>query len=370
MPRLPNLSRRGLHTRLLASHLRVVAVGAVTLFISVDLVAPHAFDAAMGHAMDGMDEMMGSLVRAAFKDAVQTALLIATLVATAVAFVASLALSSRFSRPIARLAAASRRIAAGRYAERVPVSGDDELGELAASFNTMATSLEVTERRRIELVGDVAHELRTPLTTLDGYLEGLEDGVIEASPATWTLLRGETRRLARLVGDLQELWRAEARQLPLAIESIDGVQALEAAAGRFRKIAAEREVSVEVGASIGPVEIRADRERLAQVLDNLIGNAVRYSDPGTSVAVGAVGSDREVIIFVSDRGPGLTREQLDRVFERFYRVERSRSRALGGSGIGLAIVKALVDLMGGRVWAESGGPGQGSTFRVAMPRAE
>jgi signal transduction histidine kinase len=355
---------------MLVSHLLVVAVGAVALFISVDLVAPHAFDAAMGPSMYGMGDMMSSLVRAAFKDAVQTALMIAAFVAIAVALVASLALSSRLSRPIARLAAASRRIAAGRYAERVPVTGDDELGELATSFNTMAASLEATERRRIELVGDMAHEFRTPLTTLDGYLEGLEDGVVEPTEATWTLLRHETRRLARLVSDLQELWRAEARQMPLTIESAHVAEALEAAAERFRTIAAERAVTVEVRAPIGPVEIRADRERLAQVLDNLLSNAIRYTDRGTPVTIGSIVEDREVIISVSDHGPGLTREQRDRVFERFYRVDPSRTQALGGSGIGLAIVKALVDLMGGRVWAESGGPGQGSTFRVAMPRAE
>ena len=369
---MPALRRPRIRTRLIASHLLVVAVGVATLFLAVGFVAPRAFDAAMGHSMggpNGMDEMMRGLVRAALQDALQTALTIAAVVATAVAVAASLALAARFARPVARLAAASRRIAAGRYAERVPVTGNDELGELAASFNTMAASLEATERRRLDLVGDMAHELRTPLTTLDGYLEGLEDGVIEASPATWALLRGETHRLARLVSDLQELWRAEARQVPLTIERVRVDQLLQATADRLEPLASERRITVAVQPPIGPTEIRGDRERLAQVLDNLIGNAIRYSDVGSAITLASVGDDREVVVSVADLGPGLTADQLERVFERFYRVEPSRSRSLGGSGIGLAIVRALVDLMDGRVWAESPGPGHGTTFHVAMPRA-
>lgn len=368
----PALRRWRIRTRLIASHLLVVAIGALTLFVAAGFVAPRAFDAAMGHAMGGsggMGEMMSDLVRTAFQDAVQTALVIAALVAVSAALLTSLVLSSRLARPITRLAAASRRIATGRYAERVPVTGDDELGELAASFNTMAASLEATERRRLELVGDMAHELRTPLTTLDGYLEGLEDGVIEASPATWALLRGETHRLARLVSDLQELWRAEARQVPLTIDVVRLDELLKATADRLEPLASERRVTIALQPPIGPTEIRGDRERLAQVLDNLIGNAIRYSDVGSAITLASVGDDREVVVSVADLGSGLTADQLERVFERFYRVEPSRSRSLGGSGIGLAIVRALVDLMGGRVWAESPGPGRGTTFHVAMPRA-
>ncbi|MBI3747528.1 MAG: HAMP domain-containing protein, partial [Chloroflexi bacterium] len=155
---------RRLGMRLLLANVVVIAVGSVTLFLTVGLVAPGAFDAAMGHAMNGtgMDEMMGDLVRAAFHDAIQTSILLAVLAASVAAVVVSVALSARLSRPISRLAQASRRIAAGRYAERVPVTSEDEIGELAGSFNTMAASLETTERRRLELVGDVAHELRTP----------------------------------------------------------------------------------------------------------------------------------------------------------------------------------------------------------------
>lgn len=355
--------------RFVLSHLAVIAVGTLTLLLTVGLVAPGAFESAMGHSMAGMGEMMDSLVRAAFREAVRTALVVAVVASGAAAVVVSLALSTRLSAPIARLARAAERIAAGRYAERVPSGGSDEIGELATAFNTMAASLEATERRRLQLVGDVAHELRTPLATLDGYLEGLEDGVVEPNSATWSLLRRETSRLARLVDDLQELWRAEARQLPLRIEPVDSAAVLREAAERFAPTAASRTITIRVDAPPGAPSVLADRERLGQVLDNLLSNALRYAPAGSEVRLGVEGGPGEVVLAVADEGPGLTEEQRELVFERFYRIDPSRSRALGGSGLGLAIVRALVELMGGRVWATSEGPGRGSTFRVALPPA-
>ena len=363
--------KRRLWSRLLFSHLIVVAIGSATLLLAVGLVAPGAFDAAMGHAMGGveaMNEMMTGLVRAAFQDAVQGALVIAIAVAALAAVVASIALSTRLSRPIGRLAQASGRIAAGRYAERVPVSSDDEIGQLADSFNTMAASLEATERRRLELVGDVAHELRTPLATLDGYLEGLEDGLFKPTEPTWELLRGETARLTRIVNDLQDLWRAEARQLVLKIEPVDVMALVSAMIERYTAPAAERGIALRMDAGPMITTVSADRDRLVQVLDNLLSNAVRYTADGSEVAVRVRGSTDTVTVSVADQGPGLTDEQREQVFERFYRADPSRSRALGGSGIGLAIAKALVEHMGGRIWAESEGPGTGATFNVALAR--
>jgi signal transduction histidine kinase len=365
------VSRRSrISTRLLFSHLVVVAIGSATLLVAVGLVAPAAFDSAMDHAMSGMEgmsEMMSELIRTSFQEAVQTALVIAVVIAAASAIVVSLALSTRLSRPIGRLAAASRRIASGRYAERVTVTSDDELGELAESFNTMADSLEATERRRLQLVGDVAHELRTPLATIDGHLEGLEDGIIKPGDATWSMLRGETARLSRLVNDLQELWRAEARQLPLSLKSVDVVNELKAATLRNATLAQEHGIEVRSDVVAGRLTVRADPERLGQVLDNFLINAIRYSPRGSAVTLTASKVMGDVAIAVSDRGQGLTAEQLERVFERFYRVDPSRSRALGGSGIGLAIARALTEAMGGRAEAFSDGPDLGSTFRVFLP---
>ncbi|NJD29522.1 MAG: cell wall metabolism sensor histidine kinase WalK, partial [Chloroflexi bacterium] len=228
--------------------------------------------------------------------------------------------------------------------------------------------LEATERRRLQLVGDVAHELRTPLATLDGYLEGLEDGLIKPVGPTWKLLRGETARLTRMVNDLQELWRAEAKQLVLKIEPVDVTALVAAAIERHAASAAERGVALRVEAdSIAPT-VGADRDRLVQVFDNLLSNAIRYTADATQVTVRLRAAPDEVVVSVVDLGPGLTDEQRERVFERFYRADPSRSRAFGGSGIGLAIAKALVELMGGRIWAESDGPGTGATFSVALAR--
>ena len=363
---------RRLWGRLLLSHLVVVIIGSATLSVAVGLVAPGAFSDAMGHAMTGMEGMsdaMGGLVRAAFEEAVQKALVIAVVVAALAAIIVSIALSTRLSRPIGRLAQASRRIASGRYAERVAVTSDDEIGELAVSFNTMADSLETTERRRLQLVGDVAHELRNPIATLDGYLEGLQDGIVKPGEATWTLLRGETSRLARLVNDLQELWRAEARQMPLSLTVVDVAHEVTAATGRIATHAQAQ--GIEIGVAAGPARLaaRADAERLGQILDNFLSNAIRYGPPGSAVSVAARRAGDDVTISVTDQGPGLTEEQAARVFERFYRVDPSRSRALGGSGIGLAIARALAEAMGGRVEAISDGPDLGATFRVILPAA-
>jgi len=250
----------------------------------------------------------------------------------------------------------------------VPIEGEGEVAELAASFNQMSSSLEAIERRRLQLVGDVAHELRTPLSTLDGYLEGLQDGVVQATPQTFALLQRETRRLTRLVGDLSELWRAEARQLPLTIERVDVGDVVSEATMRFATLAAERRVRVEADVSDGAAAL-GDRDRVIQVLGNYLSNAIRYAPEGSTVVVRSRVREAIVELSVSDAGPGLSADQRAQVFERFYRLDPARSRGEGGAGIGLAIVRALAESMGGRAWAESAGPGRGSTFSVALPAA-
>jgi signal transduction histidine kinase len=359
---------RSLRARLLAAFLVVAAAALGTVAVAVLLVGPGYFADAMGHLPgDPMGEAMGEATQVAFEDAMRQALLAATVIAVATATVVSLAVAARIARPISALAGAARRVAGGHYAERVPADEPGELGELAESFNEMAGSLESTERRRVQLVGDVAHELRTPLTTIDGYLEGLEDGVIEARPETWRLLRTETARLTRMVSDLSELWRAEARQLPLEIERVDASEVAREVAERFRPQARARGIEVEVREA--PAAALADRDRLAQVVSNYLSNALRHAPDGSRIVVEVVERGATVRLVVADEGPGLAPEQLEAVFERFYRVDPARSRAAGGAGIGLAIVRALAEAMGGQAWAESAGQGRGSTFLVELPRA-
>ena len=364
-----SLRPKGLRGRLLTANLIVAGATLGTVLVGVSLIGPGYFQDAMGHRPgDTMGQAMDAATLGAFREAIRTSLVAAAVTALVAAVVVSLALSTRIAGPVTRLVDAARRIAAGHYAERVPLVAEGEVGELASAFNQMSSSLEATERRRLELVGDVAHELRTPLTTLDGYLEGLQDGVVEPTQETWKLLRNETGRLTRLIGDLGDLWRAEARQLPMRIETVDVAALVPEAAERHVAEAASRNLVLKVEAGV-PAPARADRDRLVQVIGNYVSNALRYAPSPSTVTLSVTRRADEVVVAVRDEGPGLASEQLTHLFDRFYRADPSRSRALGGSGIGLSIARALAEAMGGRAWAESGGPGSGSVFYVALPAA-
>lgn len=365
----------GLRSKLFTSHLLVALVGTLTFLAAVSLIAPVLFGNLMsgmmgeGGAMSPMNmgDMMESVSRA-FGRTLIYSLLIAAFTATVTAVVASLFVARRIVEPVRGMLAATRRISAGRYDERVPIREDDELGALSEGLNTMAAALEATERRRREFVADISHELRTPITTLQGYMEGLMDGIVEPSGETWALLYGETERLRRLVDDLQQLSRAEAGQLALDTTSVSPGEAIRLATESMLPLYDEKGVSVESRAEDTP-SVRADAGRLVQVLTNLLGNALRYTPEGGRVTVEAALQDGMVLFTVEDTGAGIASEHLPHVFERFYRVEKSRSREGGGSGVGLAISRALVETMGGEIWAESAESGTGATFRFTLPVA-
>lgn len=369
----------GLALKLFLSYVVVIVVGIGTVLLVAGSLSPTFFSAAMRGMMGGVAGMMAGPdgimqgLDLALADAFRAALLRGLLVAAAVALLAAMAISAfvagRIVQPVRRLAIASRRLATGRYAERVPAGGGDELADLAHSFNDMAAELEAVERRRLELVGDVAHELRTPLATLQGSIEGLLDGVVQASPETWARLDGEVGRLRRLVDDLEELSRAEARQIPLQLQAIAPADVLGAAVELLEPSFVEKGVSLETNAPSSLPLVRADRDRAVQVLTNLLSNALRYTSAPGRVTVTARAEEGVMRFSVVDSGVGLSSAELLRVFERFYRTDRSRSRAAGGSGIGLTISRALVEAMGGRIWAESPGAGQGSTFSFELPLA-
>lgn len=381
---------RSLGVKLFASYLVVVAIGIATLIVAASLAAPSFFDLRMARMMNGAGAGIGMMMGrggvgadtgqtvaqfdAALADTFRTSLtqglLLAAAVAIAAAAGASLLVSRRIAAPIHQLAHASHRLADGQYSERVATRGEDELSELGTSFNAMAAALEQTEQRRMQLIGDVAHELRTPIATLRGYLEGLMDGVVQPTDETWTRLHGETGRLQRLVDDLQELSRAEAHQLSLKPRRISVVDTVRIVISRLRDDFLQKGVALDVDVPDGMPPAMADPDRVVQVLTNLLTNALRYTPaPGhVGVQVTCAG-DEELSIAVCDTGVGIPAEHLPHVFERFYRVDKSRSRALGGSGIGLTIARAVVEAMGGRIWAESDGAGRGSTFRFTLPVA-
>jgi signal transduction histidine kinase len=370
-----------LRGKLLLAHVVVIAVGLLAGYLVATAAAPRFFDYHVGmmrgpgplgmgpRGMPPMAEAMDAALSQAFQTALHQALAAAGVVALAVALGASAFAAQRIAAPAQRLSAAARRIAGGQYAERVPAAGRDELGVLAASFNEMAAALEDTERRRLELLGDVAHELRTPISTLEGYLEGLLDGVVEPRAEVWALLHDETRRMQRLVDDLRDLWRAEARQLPLTLAPIAPAAMVQTTVARLAPDFAAAGLTLRTALPDDLPHVRADRDRAVQVLTNLLGNALRYTPAPGSVEIGAAPDDGHVRFTVRDTGIGIAAEHLPHVFERFYRVDKSRSRALGGSGVGLTIARALVEAMGGTIAVTSAGAGQGTTFTFTLPVA-
>ena len=382
---------RGLHARLLLAHLLVIAVGLVTVYAAASVAAPRFFERNMvaqarrivaqgpqpgrppgplGLGRFGMlSAELEQRITETYLDSLADSLLLAGGAALATAIIASVLVSRGIAGPIHRLAGASRRIADGHYGERVPAEGASEVHQLATSFNAMAAAVEHAEKRRQELIGDVAHEMRTPIATLEGYLEGLLDGVIEPSDRVWAKLHDEAGRLRHLIEDLQELSRAEAHQLTVVCRATPPSAIVQPAVDRLEADAAERGLSLSVEVPPGLPAVQADPERAIQVLTNLMTNALRYTPPPGTISVRVAAGDGRVCFEVADTGVGIAPEHLPRVFERFYRVDKSRSRSLGGAGVGLTIAQALAETMGGHIRARSAGPGQGSTFTFELPTA-
>lgn len=361
--------RRSLTAKLLAAQLLVIIAGSVTLVLVALALAPSLFQAHVRDALGIVPEDVSRHLDEAFEDSVLISLAIAIGAAALTAAVASGFLAVRIVRPIRALSEASQRIARGAYGSRVPAGGSDELAVLASSFNEMAAALESAERRRRELLSDVAHELRTPLATIEGYVEGLRDGVVAPETPTWTLLATETARLRRLVDDLQLVSRAEERQLDLRAVEVDPSTLVEAAVQSAAPGFETKGVRLDAVETGGAPTVVVDPDRIGEVLVNLLENALRHTPPGGRVEVRAQGRGGDVDLSISDTGEGIAPEHLERVFERFFRVERARSRATGGSGIGLTIARAIVEAHGGRLRAESDGPGRGARFVVSLPAA-
>jgi two-component system sensor histidine kinase BaeS len=373
-----NRIRRHLGLKLFISYLIVILVSSVVLASAAEVMVPTAFErhlAAMAAFMGDTATGLELDLFTNFRNAVNEALALATLAAVLGAAAASFFVSRRIVAPVGQMMIASQRIADGHYDERVEVPGGaswdqlDELAKLAISFNQMATKLEQTETTRRELIGNVAHELRTPLATITGSMEGLIDGVLPAEAATFQGIYREADRLQRLVTDLQELSRVEAGAFGLNLRPVSVAHLVETTVARLGLQFEEKGVVLEADVPAGLPPVRADEDRIGQVLLNLVGNALQYTPAGGQVQVAARHRGADVQVSVADTGVGIAAEHLPLIFTRFYRVDKSRSRAGGGSGIGLTIAKHLVEAHGGRIWAESPGPGQGSTLTFTLPAA-
>jgi len=268
--------------------------------------------------------------------------------------------------PVQRLTSAAQKIAAGDLSQRIPTQSQDEIGTLAESFNQMADSLAKHEELRRNLIADVAHELRTPLTVIQGNLEAMLDGVLPTNPQEIATLRDETALLARLVSDLRLLSLAEAGQLKLERVEIDPAELITRAVEPFRLQAQSSQIELALEIASNLPFINVDADRIAQVIRNLLNNALRHTPAGGRITlICRKETTQSLLITVSDTGEGIPPDDLPFVFDRFYRADKSRSRTSGGSGIGLAIVKQLVEAHGGKVWVESL-PGQGTTFGFTL----
>lgn len=379
--------RRRLRWKLFFSYLSVVIIGAMVLIVAMEVAVPRAFQShvanmemaltmqdvhIMGTTGNGSAHMANDLL-ANLNEAVTEATIIALTAAAIIAIGVSALIARRVVTPVRALMAASQEIAQGNYGRRVPLPSSrtpaelDEMGQLAHSFNQMAAQLEESDALRRQLIGDVSHELLTPLTVIKGSMEGLLDGVLPPEPETFQQVYHEAARLQRLAADLQELSRVEAGAYDLRLQPVDMSALVTEVANRLRRQFEDKDVALHVHLPSGLVMAEADADRLTQALINLMGNALQYTPSGGQVAVALRREKGQVTVTVADTGVGIDAEHLPHLFTRFYRVDKSRARASGGSGVGLTIARLLVEAHNGRIWAESAGLGQGSLFGVSLP---
>ena len=271
--------------------------------------------------------------------------------------------------PIRGLTAAASRLGTGDLSHRVPESGSDDIGELAKTFNTMASDLELAREQSRQLTADVAHELRTPLTNIQGYLEAIKDGVVDANDETIETLHSQTVHLANLVEDLRIVAIADAGALALNKSFDSPVPVIEDTVLNFAQRAREQGIDLSVSTAATGLRIEFDETRLRQIVTNLVENALIHTPNDGSVVVEISGSDDELKMSVSDTGAGIPGNDLPHIFDQFYRADPSRNRATGGAGLGLTIVKRLVEAHGGTVTVASS-PGEGTTFTITLPNAQ
>ncbi len=365
------MSRRPrLAVRLMTAQALVIAVGGITLLVTATLVAPGLFHEHL--ARTGLESPdVTHHAEQAFTSAFGIAITVALGVSLAAAAFVSWFLVRRVARPVEELAAAAETVAGGTYAVEVPAEPfSRELEALSTSFAHMADRLAETEAGRTRLLADLAHELRTPLATLEAYIDGLEDGVVDGSAESYATMRGQVARMRRLAADLRESAAAAEHALQLAPVALDAAaaaaDAVAAAAPRFQAKGVDLELVP------GPTElvVTADPERLGQVLANLLDNALRHTPSGGHVRVAATHDGPYVAVIVSDDGEGIPVDQVGSVFDRFHRVDPARATTDGsGSGLGLTIARAIVAEHGGTLTAASDGPGSGATFTVRLPAA-
>lgn len=295
------------------------------------------------------------------------ALLLAAVISTLAALILGVVLARTLAHPLRELTAATHAMAKGQLGQQVPIRSRDELGELAASFNRMSTDLAKSNDLRRQMTADIAHELRTPLTVMAGYIEALRDGVLKPTPARFDAMNLEAQQLKRLVEDLRTLSLADAGELPLTRQATEPNVLLERVVTAFSHRAAQANIALRIAADARLPELHVDPERLVQVLENLVSNAIRHTGKGGEIVLAACAAEDHVQLSVQDNGRGIAPDVLPHVFDRFYRGDAARSEEGGESGLGLAIAKSIVEAHGGGMAASSPGIGRGATFTIRLP---
>lgn len=366
-PSPPRSPGPGFATRLLLAQSLVLVAGALTTWLVAATVGPGIFHEHLVRA--GVADVPTEVQHA--EEAFASALLISLLVALVAAAVMALAVtwyfSRRMQRAIAAVADAGAEIAAGRYTARVPRPGlGREFDQLTMTFSQLAQRLNRAETIRRRMLADLAHEMRTPLATLDAHIEALEDGVRTLDETTLSIMRSSTQRLSRLAQDINAVSQAQEGNIEIQRQLLNADDLIRSATQAAQAGYLAKGVTLIQGAPTH-TEVSADPSRIAQVLANLLDNALRHTPAGGTVTLTARKIDRWVEFTLQDSGEGIEAAHLPQIFERFYQADTSRSAARGGSGIGLTISKALVEAHGGRISAHSDGPGTGATFTVRLP---
>jgi len=322
---------------------------------------------AVGHLIVGRGAFRESRAAGLFIDRLIRILILSLLGATIVAVLFGIVLARSLTNPLAELTKATRAVAEGDLYQKVAVRSNDELGELAKSFNLMNANLARSRDRRRQMTADIAHELRTPLSVILSHTEGIRDGVLEASQEVINIVHEETLRLSSMVDDLRMLSLAEAGELSFEYQEIPPEQLLREAEAFHLPRAKRKKIHIEIHVSPNLDKVRVDPGRIAQVLGNLMDNALRYTPEGGIISLQAEQTSDYVELRIQDSGPGIGTEELEHLFERFYREDKSRQRDKGGSGLGLAIAKSIVEGHGGRIRAESD-LGHGLSIIIQLPR--
>ena len=369
-----------LNIKLFFAFFIVIIVGAIVLITAVEFIMPAAFETHLEFMQKALqdpsktEQALNDDLFASFRSAVYSAMKFAIPSSLIAAVIISLSFSGQILNQIQKMLQVSKKISEGKFNERIILPGNlspddmDELHQLAVGFNQMTEKLEKNEEIRKQLIGDVSHELRSPLAFIKASIEGIADGIIPASPQSFLEIQEEIERLARLVNDLQELSIIEAGTYTLDKKIVKLQDLLSPLINQMQPQFKKKKIQFQLDIDENIPEIKVDADRIKQVFTNILSNAIRFTPESGTIRVKIASvEDKYVRSEISDSGIGIPKDQLRKIFTRFYRVDKSRSRDSGGSGIGLTIAKQLVEGHNGKIWAESPGVNKGTRIIFTLP---